>query len=379
MRKENGPAEIWIALLGREDVPADGITDYCAYLGRTLTTHGIELKPVRIEWIKKGWLRSLRDLWHQSKDWRGLWVIPQYTAMGWSNHGFPTGALVSVAILRWRGARCAVLFHEPWGTTGRRLIDRVRYVFQNWTVKTLHRVTEKSIFTIPLDIVSWLPKNDTKSTSIPLGPNIPENLANRSAIQNQNGATKTVVVFCVSDAPNGEREVTDIAGAARVAASGGVKLRVVFVGRGTTEAKSAIERAFFGAPIEVCIHGICEASEVTRIFSESDAMLAVRGPLYPRRGSALAGLACGLPIVGYDGESTGTLIEEAGIALVPFGDYQAMGSALQNILTNRLVWQEMHEKNLWVQQRYLSWNVIAAEFVRFLGVRKGPNESSAVL
>jgi hypothetical protein len=366
MQKANGPTETWIALLGRKDEPVDGIADYCAYLGRNLATHGIELKPVRVEWVKRGWLPTLKDLWGQSKHWRGMWVIPQYTAMAWSSRGFPTGALVSTAILRWHGARCAMLFHEPWGITGRRLIDRGRCAFQNWTVQILHRLTERSIFTIPLNTVPWLPRDDTKSVSIPLGPNIPENLANRSALQNHNGATKTVVVFCVSDSPYGEREIADIAVATRVAASAGVKLRVVFVGRGTTEAKSVIERAFAGSPVEFCIRGICEAAEVTRIFSGSDAMLAVRGPLYLRRASALAGLACGLPIVGYEGASAGTLIEEAGIALVPFGDRQAMGVALQDILTNQIMWQDMHEKNLRIQQRYFSWDVIGASYTEFL-------------
>jgi glycosyltransferase involved in cell wall biosynthesis len=368
-QEENGSTETWIALLGRKDKPADGIADYCAYLGQNLAKLGIELKPVRVEWAKNGWLRALWALWRNSKHWRGKWVIPQYTAMSWSKRGFPVGVLACAAILRWHGVRGAILFHEPAGVGGPRAIDKVRRAFQNWTVRTLYRYNEKSIFTIPLNTVPWLPTDDAKSVSIPLGPNIPENLANRSALQNRNESAKTVVVFCVSESPYGEREVADIAAATRFAAAGGTKLRVIFVGRGTSEMKGAIDRAFEGSEIEVCNRGLCEAPDVTRIFSESDAMLAVRGRLFLRRGSALAGLACGLPMVGYAGAAEGTIIDEAGITLVPFRNQAALGVALRDILTDPRLWREMHEKNLHIQKTYFSWRVIAASYTEFLSGR----------
>ncbi len=365
-QRANDRSKTWIALLGRKDILADGITDYCAFLGQNLAKRGIELRPVRVEWAERGWWRAVRDLLRQSKDWHGMWVIPQYTAMAWSDRGFPVGALACIAILRARGVRCAMLFHEPWGVPGPRAIDRVRCGFQNWTVRTLRRLTEKSIFTIPLATVPWLEKNDKKSASIPLGPNIPENLTRRTAPENSANVTRTVVVFCVSDSPYGEREVADVAGAMRAAASPGLQLRAVFVGRGTTELKNVIATAFAGSNIEVLVRGVCAAPEVTRIFSESDAMLAVRGRLYLRRGSALAGLACGLPIIGYGGEATGTILEQGGIALVPFGDRDALGVALRDILTRSVLWQEMHDKSLALQQKYLSWDVIAADYDHFL-------------
>jgi glycosyltransferase involved in cell wall biosynthesis len=365
-QKENVPTEKWIALLGRKDVPADGIADYCGYLGQNLAKHDIELEVVRVEWVERGWLGALAELTRRSKGWPGIWVLPQYTAMGWSNRGFPIGALACAAILRLRGVRCGTVFHEPWGITGPGLIDRIRGAFQNVTVRTLHLLGEKSVFTIPLHTVPWLSKGDTKSAFIPLGSNIPESATNRSATRVKNNEPSTVAVFCLSESPYGEREVNDIASAMRVAASGGTKMRVVFVGRGTPEARKTIEQAFAGSGIEVCNHGLRDATEVARLLSEADVMIAVRGRLYLRRGSALAGVACGLPIVGYSGAATGTLIEEAGITLVPFGDHQALGMAVRDIVTNAELWQEMHEKNLSIQKRYLSWNVIAMDFVSHL-------------
>ncbi len=369
MPKANVPADVWIALLGRRDTPADGIADYCANLGRALENHGIELQLARVEWSDNGWLSALRNLFRESRNWRGKWVILQYTALAWSRRGFPVGALVSFVILHLRGARCATLFHEPWGTTGPRLIDRVRCAFQNWTVRMLHRFSRKSIVTVPLNTVPFLSHHPEHAAFIPLGPNIPEDLTDRSATRDRNGAARTIAVFCVSDPPHREREVIEISRAARIAAAEAPRLRVVFVGRGTAEASGEITRAFQGTQIEVCNRGLCDPAEVTRIFSESDAMLAVRGRLYLRRGSALAGLACGLPIIGYAGSAQGTVIEEAGIALVPYGDAEALGAALRNVLTNPDLWQEMHQKNLRIQQRVFSWKVIAASYVEFFAGR----------
>ncbi|MFZ3216183.1 MAG: glycosyltransferase [Candidatus Acidiferrales bacterium] len=365
MPKANAPSNIWIALLGRRDVPADGVTDYCEHLGLALARHGIELRLARVEWSRDSWPRALRTLFRESKTWRGNWVVLQYTALAWSRRGFPVGGLLSLAILRFRGARCAVMLHEPWGTTGPRLIDRIRCAFQNWTVRTLHRFSRKSVVTVPLNTVPWMAGGAEHSAFIPLGANIPENLANRSALLNRNGSQRTVVVFCVSEPPYHQREVADISQAARVAAAGGVRLRVVFVGRGTAEAREEIDRAFQGTPVEACVRGICDAEEVTRIFSESHALIAVRGPFYLRRGSALAGLACGLPIVAYQGADRGAILDEAGIALVPFRDHGALGAALRDILTNPGLWQEMHEKNLRIQRDVFSWNVIAASYADF--------------
>ena len=200
---------------------------------------------------------------------------------------------------------------------------------------------------------------------IPLAPNIPENLAPRTAKCIQSDPRKTVVVFCVSEPPHQQREIGEIAYAARVAVAAGIQLRVIFLGRGTVEAQVEIDRAFHGTQIEVCNLGICERTEVTRIFSDSDVLVGVRGRLYLRRSSAIHGLACGLPVIGYAGASEGTVIEEAGIALVPFADKEALGAELCKILTNPELWREMHEKNLRVQRDYLSWDATGRTYAEF--------------
>ena len=354
-----------IPLLGCRDGNLDGVTEYCNSLRRELPNHGFDVQLARVSWEQIGWPRALWGLFRESAAWRGQWVLLQYTALGWSRRGFPIGALVAIAILRLRGACCAVLLHEPSGASGPRLIDRIRCAFQEWTVRTLHRFTEKSVITVPLDAFPWLSNAPGRAAYIPLAPNIPENLTPRTAKSIESDPRKTVVVFCVSEPPHQQREIGEIAYAARMAVAAGIQLRLIFLGRGTAEAREEIDRAFHGAQIEVRNLGICERTEVSRVFSESDVLLGVRGRLYLRRSSAIHGLACGLPVIGYAGASEGTVIEEAGIALVPFADKEALGAELCKILTNPELWREMHEKNLRVQREYLSWNATGATYAEF--------------
>ena len=101
-------------------------------------------------------------------------------------------------------------------------------------------------------------------------------------------------------------------------------------------------------------------------------------PRNPRKLERIAGFGSS-PIVGYEGAIRGTIVEDAGIALVPVGDHQALGSALRDILANAALWQQMHERSLHIQRKYLSWDVIGAQFIRLLSVQKGGDESPTVL
>ena len=99
-------------------------------------------------------------------------------------------------------------------------------------------------------------------------------------------------------------------------------------------------------------------------------MLCVRGKLYPRRGSAIAGIACGLPIVGYAGKAEGTPLAEAGVILVPYRDRKALGMALARVLGDADLRRELQEKSLRVRGKYFSWDVIAGAYVSSMSTTK---------
>ena len=177
---------------------------------------------------------------------------------------------------------------------------------------------------------------------------------------------KTVVVFCLTGMPYLRDELKDILDAARTAIADGVKFRLLFLGRGTSEAQEEIARSFRDLPIEVSNLGLLDAVQISDIFAESHAMLCVRGRVYLRRGSAIAGIACGLPIIGYEGESEGTPLDEAGLVLVPYRDGRAAGSALSRVLQDHSFHRELQEKSVRAQQKHFSWNLIASAFMNFL-------------
>jgi len=366
---ENSASESWFALLGRRDSPVDGVEDYCTYLGQALARRGVSLKAERVEWVDRGWLNALFRLRRDSAGWRGKWVLLQYTALSWSRRGFPMGALVTLAILRRRGARCAVVFHEPFGLGGPRWIDRIRGACQNWIVRALYLCADRSIFTAPLPTIAWLPKSGANATFIPIGANIPEPAAIGTVAADRNGAGKTVAIFCLSDPPNLQNELDDISLAMRAAANEAANLRVVFLGRGTAEAKYEIESAFEQMPVEVNNLGLQDAGEISRILAESDVMLCVRGWLSPGRGSALAGIACGLPIIGYAGAAEGTPLTEAGIELVPYRDSEALGRALVRVLGDVNLRRTLVERSLHSYTKNFSWDFIAGAFIDFLESR----------
>jgi glycosyltransferase involved in cell wall biosynthesis len=362
MPKTNDPAKQLVFLLGKRDGPTDGVRDYCEYLAAALGRRGYLTEIQHVDGVSKGWLSELWKFWSSGREWRGQWIVLQYTALAWSRRGFPFGSLVTLAIAKRRGARCAVVFHEPFGTSGPRTIDRVRCECQNWVVRRLHKIADRSIFPDPLETVKWLPRGDKKTIFIPIGANIPEETVSLIRVGRDSlreDVVWKVVVYCLSDPPSLHRELAEISEAVRLSTRNGTKLCVTFLGRGTAEADDEIRKAFEGVPAKVLNLGIQTAGEVKRTLTESDVMVCVRGPLYPRRGSALAGIACGLPIIGYAGAAEGTPLAEAGVELVSYGDRTALAAALRRVLSDRELWQELHKKNLLAYRRYFSWDSIA--------------------
>jgi glycosyltransferase involved in cell wall biosynthesis len=363
-----------IALLGRIDKPTDGLDDYCNFLGQALARHDVTLKRVYVPWNDEGWIRPLRRLWRESAAWQGEWVLLQYTALSWSRRGFTWGVLVAAAILRRRGARCAVVFHEHTGFGGSSWRERVRHAFEIWVLRTLYRKSDRSIFTIPLDTVEWLPPigtervapgDQTKAAFIPIGGNIPECVDRRdvSALTQE----KRVVVFGVRGFPAATGEVSDTAGAMREASKSIPNLRLVVVGRGSREAQGEFASALEGSSVGLDVRGVLPAEEIASEFCRADALLFVWSYITLQRGGALAGIACGLPIVGYgNGEPSGPLAE-AGIEWSPWRDQKALARALVRVLSEPERWLELRERNLRVQEKYFSWNRIAERYIEALG------------
>ena len=336
--------------------------DYCSCLGEALRQRGHQVDLVRVPWRETGWSRALVWLWRESVRWRGEWVLLQYTAMGWSYRGFPFRFLVVLAILRLRSCRIAVVFHDPSGFPGRRWIDLIRRTYQHWVMRIAYRWAERAILNVPVDRVGWLPPNPSKAVCIPVGSNVP------AATREQGGEekAKTVVVFGVTEGARGRREVAQLARAVHRAAETVSRLRLVVLGRGSKEAVGALQQAVNGANVDLSVEGLLPAEDISRAVAQADVLLFVRGQFSGQRTSAIAGIACGLPIVGYTGPQTGPPVTDAGVMLVPEGNEEALAAALTRVLSDGDLWRCLHEHSVEAYRRYFSWDAIAGRFVETL-------------
>jgi len=354
-----------ILLLGKRDTPADGVQDYCEYLAKALERRGIQTEIARVDWHSEGWIRALHKLRAQAAEWNGAWVILQYTALSWSRRGFPLGVLAVLKSLRHQKLRCAAVFHEFRRQGGAKLAGQVRGAFQDWVIRQIYSEVDIAIFADPLDVIEWLPPDRNHAVFIPIGANLPEPRWTTKVSNTQQPEVDQVAIYCLSDSPNLRNELRDISMATRVAAAGR-KLRVVFLGRGTAEAQDEILRAFDGTSTEISNLGMQDATAVRDTLMSSDAMLCVRGEMNPTRGSAIAGIACGLPIVGYGTSQKAFPISEAGVRLVPYRDSEALGTNLAQVLSDGQLREQLIKANRAAQEKFFSWGSIAGQVIRAL-------------
>jgi glycosyltransferase involved in cell wall biosynthesis len=350
-----------IALLGQADSPTDAVEDYCRLLGGALGKSDGTLEILRVPW-PQGWRSALGWLGRESRNWRGQWVLVQYTVFAWSRRGFPLGFLAVLRLLRRRGARLCLVFHDPAPSAGNRLIDRLRRRVQLRVLRGAYRLSERSIFTLPLDKVNWLSGAAPKAAFIPVGANFPNTQDHAEGTPESADGTKTVAVYGVTGGTRIRPEVSAIAHAVLSAAKVVPKLRLVVFGRGVDDAAALLRAAFANSSVALEIYGVLSPEAVERRLREADVLLFVRGGISSRRGSAIAGIVCGLPVLAYKRAETAAPITTAGVVLVPERDEPALAKALAQILTDDDLRVDLRRRSEQARDLHFSWDAIAAQF-----------------
>jgi Glycosyl transferases group 1 len=353
-----------ITLVGRADFPTDGVRDYCEHLSQAFARRGDRMEVVELRWENDGWLGALRRLRKQSLAWKNSFVFLQYTALMWSRRGFPLGALAALAILKWRRVRLGVVFHDVAYAPAHGWIRRMRVACQNFTIRAAFRCAEFPVLTVPATQLCWLPRDSRRAIFIPVGANFPADGPTNA--QATLPSSPTVAVFGITGGAHIAREASDIAYAMKHAAAKVPHLGLAVLGRGALEAESALRKELTGTEVALSVSGVLPAAEVRARLAEADVLLFVRGPISSRRGSAIAGIVCGLPVVGYRGAETAGPITEAGVLLVGNNDRDALARALTRLLTDAQLYRELRERSLAITAKYLSWDAIAAQFARAL-------------
>jgi glycosyltransferase involved in cell wall biosynthesis len=115
--------------------------------------------------------------------------------------------------------------------------------------------------------------------------------------------------------------------------------------------------------VKLRFDGLLPADRVASAIRESDATLFVRGPISTRRGSAIAGIACGRPVVAYRGRETAAPITEAGVLLVDRNNPAQLGEALLRIATDHTFRDELSGRSIRAQEAFFSWHAIADRYI----------------
>lgn len=353
-----------IAVLGRRDLPTDAVEDYSRLLGCVFTDRGIRFALERVAW-DEGWLGALMSLWRGSVDWKGDWALVQYTALAWSRRGFPLLFPLVLWVLKLRGARTVVVFHDSKPYPGRRLIDRVRQVCQCMVMRCAYRSTEATILTIPLEHVPWLPSQHSRANFIPVCPTLPVVGASKHSPRAREEA-KTITVLAITASGDINGEISSIALAARRAADRLPHVRLVTVGRGSAQSESKLRDALRGSSVEFGALGVLPAEEVSQVIAGSDVSLFVRSPITTQRSSAMASIANGVPLVAYADADVPTPLAAAGIVCVPFGDREKLAEATVRVLTDPKLWADLHERSRLAYQKYFSRESVASRFLEVL-------------
>lgn len=366
-----------IVLLGRRDDPTDAVEEYCHYLGAALEWHDFQLQIQRVPWGVYSWQASLDALRRQAAGWRDTWVLVQYTALAWSSRGFPQRFLRVLDILKSAGARAGVVYHDVEPFQGVRFIDRLRRHAQVHTMRRALHLADLAIFTVPPEKLSWLPGFSSSTHFIPVGPNlpIPETGSTPIALRKVTDTVPTgtgipaIAVFSITRGKAGARETQIILAAVRHASQKLGKLRLSVFGRHAELRETDLRRGFQNVPVELSIDGVLEPAQVVQKLSASDVLLFVRGPISTRRGSAIAGIACGLPVIAYPGSETAVPITDAGVVLVSPDQPDELNAALVRVLSDASYRMDLATRSRAAYKTHFAWPAIAARYSALLNTR----------
>ena len=360
-----------VALLGRPDEPTDAVEQFCVHLGAALREHDFAMEIVRARWKERGWSAALCDLQQRAAGWRGRWVLLQYTALAWSPRGFPLQVPRVIKVLHEAGARIGVVYHDAQPYSSSRTVDKLRCFVQQRAMRQAMRSSDQAILTVPAEKLYWISSELKKAVFIPVGANLSLAPTDGESIL-RHDETPTVAVFGVTGGVAGQHEVSQITAAVRFAAEKLGKLRLLVFGRNADSAQTSLQENLRGLPVALHVSRVLPEADVEKLLRSSDVLLFVRGSISSRRGSAIAGIACGLPVIAFAGSETAAPITDAGVVLVPGGNKTALGEALVRVLSDREYHARLAERSRAAYKSQFSWSAIAA---RYASVLKAPLET----
>ncbi len=115
----------------------------------------------------------------------------------------------------------------------------------------------------------------------------------------------TIAVYGVTGGENGRSEIRTIVGAVRDVAKTIAGLRLVVLGRNSESSEQEFREGLRDSGVELQVLGVLPPERVAFELMRADTLLFVRGEISTRRGSAIAGISCGLPVICFTGDRDG--------------------------------------------------------------------------
>jgi hypothetical protein len=349
-----------LALLGRRDEPTDAVEEYCRYLGSALANEGWEFQLERLHWLEQGWEHVLREIGANSKKWDRNWVLLQYTALAWSKRAIPVQLPRLVRTLQRAGARCGVIFHDAQPYSGKGPVQFAKRLGQIAGMRRLATLADLSILTIPLDRVAWLPLGG-HFAFVPVGANLPnpESVWPQTSAQRRGGAT-TIALFSPTGGVSGVAEVTLVIDALRLATAALGPVRLLVLGRSSEEAgRKAQELLSNQQAIPLEVLGLLPGERIVQELGRADALVFIRGGLSTRRGSGIAGIACGLPVIALEDAETAGPVREAGVLFISERSPEQLSGAVVRLFSEPHLRDTLAERSRQAQRNHFSWPAIA--------------------
>lgn len=361
----------WVLLVGRSEVPTDGVRDYCRFLAQQLSQLGVPTAVVELAWERHGWWKALQACARTIAEQSPEWTLLQYTPMAWSRRGFPVRVLLVAGWLRWQGQRLAVVYHDWTSYYGTRWVDRLRRAVHLFVLRALLHIAHRGIVPTFPEQVFWAKGSTRKLVFVPIGANLPDALC-LPAPPEEPAERLTICVYSVTSGPPGAAEAALLVDLVRQVSDLG-PLRVAVFGRGADTVRSLLETALSDLPVELDLpRGILRVEEVAQQLQRATVALFLRGRLEPQRGSALAPIACGTPLIAFGTAATASLLAEAGVLLVPEGDRRAFLHQLRQVLTDPDLRRRLRQRNRQAFLAYFRWEAIAQRLLNALAPADGP-------
>ena len=229
----NRPKLDVLVVLGRRDSPTDGVEDYSRHLATALEHRGYSVGLMSCDWDGRGWRRSLLALRKRLVVDRPRLVLMQYTHLMWSRHGFPQMSIPVAKLMKQTGCKLGLVIHDPVNFPGPRLRDRIRHTSQYLVMRILTRIADETIVPIPLASVPWIGgQGSSRVHSIPVGSNVGHSTQRDGRSESD---MFTIAVFGLTEGD--KREVRNIAEIVTKVAGQVGQVRLVLLGRGSSEAK----------------------------------------------------------------------------------------------------------------------------------------------